>query len=106
MALFLPRGGTMRLGLTAVVILGLSVFSQTANTTDKKLGTAKGISSGEWKMIQALSPLPPLPAPPPPADPTNKYADSLAAALLGQKLFFDPRLSGPIQTGTPQEGQL
>ena len=27
-------------------------------------------------------------------------------ALPGQKLFFEPRLSGPIQTGTPQEGQL
>jgi cytochrome c peroxidase len=39
-------------------------------------------------------------------DTTNKYRDSPAAALLGQKLFFEPRLAGPIQTGTRQEGQL
>ncbi|MDP8981753.1 MAG: hypothetical protein M3O35_14320 [Acidobacteriota bacterium] len=41
-----------------------------------------------------------------PVDLTNKYRDSPAAALLGQKLFFEPRLAGPIQTGTPAEGQL
>jgi cytochrome c peroxidase len=55
----------------------------------------------EWSAIHTLSPLPDLPV-----DTTNKYRDSAAAALLGQKLFFEPRLSGPIQTGTPQEGQL
>ncbi len=31
-----------------------------------------------------------------PPDPTNQYADSAAAAKLGQKLFFDPALSGPL----------
>jgi cytochrome c peroxidase len=55
----------------------------------------------DWSVIQTLSPLPELPA-----DSTNQYRDSPAAALLGQKLFFDPRLSGPIQAGTPREGQL
>jgi cytochrome c peroxidase len=34
------------------------------------------------------------PLPPPPPDPTNAYADSPAAAHLGQYLFFDERLSG------------
>lgn len=58
-------------------------------------------SPREWATIQQLSPLPDLPV-----DTTNKYRDSDAAALLGQKLFFEPRLSGPIQAGTPQEGQL
>jgi cytochrome c peroxidase len=52
-------------------------------------------------VIHTLSPLPA-----PPVDTTNKYRDSAAAALLGQKLFFDPRLAGPIQAGTPAEGQL
>lgn len=33
------------------------------------------------------------PLPPPPADPTNRVADDPAAALLGQRLFFDERLS-------------
>ena len=58
-------------------------------------------SAAEWSTIHTLSPLPALPT-----DTTNKYADSPAAALLGQKLFFEPRLSGPIQAGTRKEGQL
>jgi cytochrome c peroxidase len=58
-------------------------------------------SASEWAVIKRLSPLPEVPA-----DHTNKYRDSDAAALLGQKLFFEPRLAGPIQAGTPAEGQL
>lgn len=33
------------------------------------------------------------PLPPPPPDPTNRVADSAPAALLGQRLFFETRLS-------------
>jgi cytochrome c peroxidase len=58
-------------------------------------------SADEWSLIHTLSPLPPLPV-----DTTNKYRDSPSAARLGQMLFFDPRLSGPIQEGTAAEGQL
>jgi len=61
----------------------------------------EGFTRTEWATIASLSPLPALPV-----DATNKYRDSPAAALLGQKLFFEPGLSGPIQTGTPAEGQL
>ena len=43
--------------------------------------------------LKALSPLPALPA-----DTTNTYADNAAAAVLGQKLFFDKRYSGPLAT--------
>ena len=60
-----------------------------------------GFTASEWNVLHTLSPLPGLPV-----DTTNKYRDSSAAALLGQKLFFEPRLSGPIQTGTRAEGQL
>jgi cytochrome c peroxidase len=60
-----------------------------------------GLSPQDWALIHTLSPLPALPV-----DTTNRYRDSDAAALLGQKLFFEPRLSGPIQEGTPEEGQL
>src|SRR5260370_1939258 len=60
-----------------------------------------GFSPHEWTIINTLSPLPDLPV-----DPTNKYRDSAAAALLGQKLFFEPRVSGTIQQGTTEEGQL
>src|SRR5258708_5140685 len=65
------------------------------------IGAPDGLTREEWTIIKSLSPLPELPV-----DKTNKYRDSPAAALLGQKLFFDPRLSGPIQTGTRAEGQL
>src|SRR5258708_30345871 len=58
-----------------------------------------GFSLQEWAIINTLSPLPALPV-----DTTNKYRDSPAAALLGQKLFFEPPLAGPIQTGTPAAG--
>lgn len=39
---------------------------------------------------------------PPPADPTNRVADDLAAAQLGERLFFDARLSanGKVACGT------
>src|SRR5215467_11148876 len=64
-------------------------------------GGHDGFSPSDWAKIKTLSPLPALPV-----DTTNKYRDSAAAALLGQRLFFEPRLSGPIQTGTPAQGQL
>jgi cytochrome c peroxidase len=75
-----------------IVVLALAATS---------CGPAVEFSRGEWKVVKSLSPLPDLPA-----DPTNRYADSQAAARLGQKLFFDPRLSGAIQAGTAAEGQL
>jgi cytochrome c peroxidase len=71
---------------------------QTPNTLDSD---RDGLSKQEWGAVRGLSPLPDLPV-----DTTNKYRDSAAAATLGQKLFFDPRLSGPIQAGTLAEGQL
>jgi cytochrome c peroxidase len=60
-----------------------------------------GFSPADWDLLHTLSPLPDLPV-----DTTNEYADSPAAARLGQKLFSEPRLSGPIQQGTPAQGQL
>jgi cytochrome c peroxidase len=70
-------------------------------TGQRPAAGAVSFSPDEWAIVQTLSPLPDLPV-----DTTNRYRESAAAALLGQKLFFEPRLSGPIQTGTPQEGQL
>jgi cytochrome c peroxidase len=75
--------------LTCVPML----WSQAADADD--------FSPQEWAIIKTLSPLPDLPA-----DTTNEFRNSPAAARLGQKLFFEPRLSGPIQTGTPADGQL
>jgi len=41
---------------------------------------------------------------PPPADVSNRYGDDAAAAKLGQKLYFDKRLSGPLLD--PDNGAL
>ncbi len=89
--------------LAAVVVGGIASlrFAVTIEATPTSKDQAEDFSPREWKVIKTLSPLPALPD-----DPTNRYRDSPAAALLGQKLFFEPRLSGPIQTGTPQQGQL
>ena len=92
--------------LGALVLVILSGSFGDAPTGNENVGQATdpakdGFSPQEWALIKTLSPLPALPV-----DTTNKYRDSPAAALLGQKLFFEPRLSGPIQTGTPAQGQL
>lgn len=52
---------------------------------------APDFDSSEMAIIATLSPLPDLPP-----DTTNAVADSEAAALLGQRLFFDARYSGPL----------
>jgi cytochrome c peroxidase len=75
---------------------------ETLAQTDQALtDDADGFSPADWGLLHTLSPLPDLPQ-----DPTNQYRDSPLAARLGQKLFSEPRLSGPIQTGTPAQGQL
>lgn len=51
------------------------------------------ISADQWSALQALSP---DPLPPSPPDATNRFADSPAAAALGQRLFYDPSFSGPL----------
>ena len=88
--------------LTLALSAGNQAYSaQNASSSAGRNDKSENFSSREWALIQKLSPLPELPA-----DPTNKYSDSPAAALLGQKLFFEPRLAGPIQVGTTVQGQL
>jgi cytochrome c peroxidase len=41
---------------------------------------------------------------PPPADASNRYGDDPAAAVLGQRLFFEKRFSGPLMD--PDNGAL
>jgi cytochrome c peroxidase len=92
--------------LGSLALMVLAGYSGDASPGNEKSGqpadrAPEGFSPHEWALIKTLSPLPDLPE-----DPTNKYGNARAAARLGQKLFFEPRLSGPIQTGTPEEGQL
>jgi len=92
----------LAVGLLAMTFGSLGYVKVAGSQTDRSShADLDGLSSREWAIIKTLSPLPALPV-----DTTNKYRNSPAAALLGQKLFFEPRLSGPIQTGTPDEGQL
>jgi cytochrome c peroxidase len=50
--------------------------------------TVVALTAKEKAILLSLSPLPELPP-----DRSNRYADDPRAAQLGQKLFFDPRLS-------------
>src|SRR4051812_29496711 len=49
--------------------------------------------SSNTKILSALSP---KPFPQVPCDVSNRWADDADAALLGQRLFFDTRFSGPL----------
>jgi cytochrome c peroxidase len=91
----------MRKSLCFGLFLGSLPFVVSGQPPDADGKGSDTFTRREWAILHTLSPLPALPV-----DTTDKYRDSPAAALLGQKLFFEPRLSGPIQTGTPQEGQL
>lgn len=50
-----------------------------------------GFTKEEWRSLAALADLPEAPPP----DPSNRYVGNRAAEILGQKLFFDARWSGP-----------
>ena len=94
--LVLSTGST---GLTACQVSDSS--SQREDLDTEAEAESDALTAQDWQLLHTLSPLPAVPK-----DRTNKYADSPRAAVLGQKLFFEPRLSGPIQTGTLEEGQL
>src|SRR5262245_4811169 len=90
------------IALFAVALSGLAGDAPAASPALGNASPDPGLfSATEWSVIRPLSPLPALPL-----VTTNKYRDSNAAAALGQKLFFEPALSGPIQEGTRKEGQL
>ena len=56
----------------------------------------------EWKKIESYSPVPAQPE-----SPTNRYADDVAVAVFGQRMFFEKRYSGPITIQGPNaEGNL
>ena len=65
----------LSLGSFGLLLASLSLSSQTVDDD--------GFSSQERAVIRTLSPLPDLPV-----DTTDKYRNSRAAALLGQKLFW------------------
>ncbi|HWO24992.1 MAG TPA: cytochrome c peroxidase [Kofleriaceae bacterium] len=56
-------------------------------------------SEAEWRRINTFSPLPP-----PPPSPTNRFADNLAVAEFGQRLWFEKHYAGEITEGCMQAG--
>lgn len=62
---------------------------ETLTTLEHPTDTPDFFSQDEWDIVMGLSPLPDTPPP----NPTNRFADDPAAALLGQAFFFDFRFS-------------
>jgi len=67
------------------------VFSAAIACTD-----ARTFNGEQWALLDSYR----LPSAPPP-DPSNSIADDPRAALLGRRLFFDTRFSGPL--GPPND---
>ena len=87
--MFLVRGWVAFACGIAVVMLGLSAC------VEEEL--IDGVfTPAEWKKIESYSPVPE-----PPPSPTNRFAGDPGAAALGQRLFFEKRLSGAITISGP-----
>ena len=72
-------------GLAAALALSLL----DVRSASPQSGTAPSFSPAEIRRISAMGPWPP----PPIRDPSNRLSGNAAAIALGEKLFFDPRLS-------------
>jgi cytochrome c peroxidase len=80
--------GTVLIWLALLTFLPVAVGTTQTDATAEKPAVTTLWTAEEWARARRFSP---LPAPPP--DPTNALADNLQAARLGQRLFFDSRLS-------------
>jgi len=79
--------------LLEALVLTVNVACGSVASSPPEGASPPAASSSLRERLVALSP-PRLPAPP--ADPTNAYLDDPRAAVLGKKLFFDTRFSGPL----------
>jgi cytochrome c peroxidase len=79
------------IGVCALVLTGVTV---TAGTSGSEGWSATQLGELRTLSLSALEPVP--------ADPTNRVADDPRAAQLGERLFFDTRLSsdGKVACGT------
>ena len=76
------------------LVAGLSAPSFIPQSPEDRQPRREG---AEWEIIRTLSPLPKVPP-----DTTNAFADDPRAARLGQILFFEKDIAGPIIT--PKKG--
>lgn len=90
---------TFTLGLLALSLSGLLAcqglpeedFETQTSAHKKSPKPPKGFPAEAWTQLLTMTPLPAVPP-----DPTNEFADDCGAADLGQRLFFDKRLSGAL----------
>jgi cytochrome c peroxidase len=87
--------------IAAALLLGCGSMEVPADAGDASTDSAPEISSEQWAVLRALR----YDEGAPPSDPSNAFADDADAAILGQRLFFDPALSGRLlaedNDGTP-----
>lgn len=90
----------MRVALGLILVVACGDSSSTLMDANMKPSDAAidsptpPLSPADLVELGKQSPLPAVPA-----DPTNAYADSAAAAKLGQMLFFDKSYSGALSVG-------
>ena len=77
------------LRFVSIGLVAVTVISAAAVQTPGLVGPRWSKAERETLRSLSLASLGPLPA-----DPSNRYADDTSAARLGQRLFFDARLSG------------
>lgn len=87
------ESGLLRLALLSCLLLGLTAGAP-ARATEPPVWSAKELTTLRSLWLGSLPPLP--------VDPSNRYADSPAAIVLGKALFFDKGLSanGTVSCGT------
>src|SRR5688500_3501852 len=83
------------------MLMGDGTGSAAGNTKDDATARQGVILDSESSVARSLSKeifwaLSPKPFPRVPRDVSNRWADEPDAALLGQRLFFDTRFSGPL----------
>jgi cytochrome c peroxidase len=79
-------------GVRAAEFAAIVFFSACASASQSKVDDAPNGEEVRARLARLTLPSSLLP----PADVSNKYADEPMAAVLGQKLFFETRLSGPL----------
>ena len=83
----------MKSNVSLLCVLSLSVAAAACAGSGGK-GSVEPLVGGDSR--ERLAALSPAELPAPPADPTNAFLADPRAAVLGKKLFFDPRFSGPL----------
>lgn len=85
----------IRLVMMAAVAAMTSYACSPAPMSTPDAGQGDELSADELTRAKTFSPLPAVPA-----DPTNAFADNAAAAVLGQRLYFDSSYSGALTVGS------